>query len=127
MSSCHYIVAKYIPDLFRMEPRNIGVIVWSPSGVDARFVAEGTAKSGEIDGRNLPDFASGQGSVFKQWIQYWRTQLVKDAVYPVTGGKPVPVSDPSFLNTLMLSGHGNFVLERGGELLDDIAPHDWIP
>ena len=52
----NYLVAKYISDLHRMEPRNIGIIVWTRSAVSARFVAERPNKPGEIDGRSIPPF-----------------------------------------------------------------------
>lgn len=51
MSSNRYFVAKYIPDLLRNEPRNFGVILWTPDGVAARFLAEERERPGEIDGR----------------------------------------------------------------------------
>lgn len=54
MNTPRYLIAKYIPDLRRMEPRNIGVIVWSPQGVAARFAAEKADTDGDVDGRSLP-------------------------------------------------------------------------
>ena len=39
MNTPKYLIAKYIPDLNRMEPRNIGIVVWSPEGIEARFLA----------------------------------------------------------------------------------------
>ena len=39
MNKTQYLLAKYIPDMHRFEPRNIGVIVWSPDGIEARFLA----------------------------------------------------------------------------------------
>ena len=39
MNTTKYLFAKYIADLHCFEPRNIGVIVWSPTSMEARFLA----------------------------------------------------------------------------------------
>ena len=40
MNTPRYLLAKYIPDPLRMEPRNIGVVLWAEGNVAARFVGE---------------------------------------------------------------------------------------
>jgi hypothetical protein len=46
MNTAKYFLAKYIPDMHRFEPRNIGVVIWSPSGIEARFLAENLNRRG---------------------------------------------------------------------------------
>ena len=58
MSTPRYLIAKYIPDLQRVEPQNIGVIVWAPGVAAARFAAEKADRPGEVDGRSIPSFVT---------------------------------------------------------------------
>lgn len=120
MTTARYMVAKYIPDVLRIEPRNIGVIVWSPLGVRAQFAAEIPDRLGELDGRSIPSFITS-GNAYRQWIQFWRSEIEKPAVEPLTGGPPVPRSSPEFLDTLQALSKGNFVLGEGGFLLDAVS------
>ena len=43
MNTPRYLLAKYIPDHLRMEPRNIGVVLWAEGNVTARFFGESDA------------------------------------------------------------------------------------
>ena len=66
-----YWIAQYVSDLFRNEPRNVGVIAQVGSDVEARF--SGETLDFQIDGRRIrvlphPD-------VYRQWIDYWRSRL----------------------------------------------------
>ncbi len=114
-----YLLAKYIPDLDRFEPRNVGVIVWSPDGVEARFVAEKPDQPGDVDGRSVPGFVTSLGA-YKQWIGYWRSSLEQAEFTPPYGGPKVNRSAPEFVEAFKGSGKGNFLLSDGGVLLDDI-------
>jgi hypothetical protein len=64
-----YFVAKHVPDLLRYEPRNVGVVLWTPSGTWARFLGEDDY--GHLDSRRLPAFV-GDPHTFREWIIYWR-------------------------------------------------------
>jgi hypothetical protein len=103
-----YLVAKYIADTWRMEPRNIGVIALGPTGWAARFVGESPAKPGQIDGRSL----RGVGSLpaYKQWIKYWRAFLEQSE----------SPSSQSVIERLLETSKGNFELADGGALLDQV-------
>lgn len=63
-----YWIAQHIEDLFRREPRNVGVIVQIEGQAEAKFLGE--LENLEIDGRKLKSFKNPE--VYKQWIQYWR-------------------------------------------------------
>jgi hypothetical protein len=123
MNTAKYLIAKYVPDLMRGEPRNIGVVLWTPSGVRARFVAERPGKSGEVDGRSIPAFVAST-SAFKQWVEYWQGEVGKASIMPLNGGPAVNSSDAAFLDVLAQSSKGSFVLAEGGLLLDPIRPGD---
>jgi len=81
MNTTKYLLAKYIPDLHRFEPRNIGVIVWSPLGIEARFLAEYPNRPGEVDGRSIPGFVTS-ASAYKQWVRYWRDAISGTSIRP---------------------------------------------
>ncbi|HKI38764.1 MAG TPA: hypothetical protein VKA46_43345 [Gemmataceae bacterium] len=120
MNAVRYLVAKYVPDLRRMEPRNVGVVVWAGGEVVARFAAERPDQPGTVDDRCAPSFVRSL-SAYKQWVRFWRKELEKAAVRPLRGGEPVPRSSPDFLKVLAATGRGNFLLMDGGLLLDPVT------
>ena len=58
-----YLVAKYVSDPRRMEPRNIGVVLWASGRVAARFLESDEA-----------EFV-GDKKTYARWIDYWRGLL----------------------------------------------------
>lgn len=123
VSGPRYLIAKYIPDLIRMEPRNIGVVVWSLDGIEARFLGEKPNHPGNVDGRSLPAFISNLGA-YKQWLRFWRTELAKEAVDTISGDDAISRTSPAFLEALMSWNKGNFVLNEGGYGLDYVEADD---
>ena len=115
--SPRYIVAKYISDLQRMEPKNIGVIVWTNDAVSARFVAERPDKPGEIDGRSVPIFVTSTAA-YKQWVEFWRMAL---EAKPTRAGRTLQ----KWSDDLRHSSRGNFWLIDGGIIIDDIPTEDF--
>jgi len=123
MKTPRYLIAKYIPDLGRMEPRNVGVILWSPNGVEARFLAEKSDRPGEVDGRSVPGFVTST-QAYRQWIAFWRSELARPEILPLQGREKIPRSSPGFLDVLQTTGRGNFVLVDGGFLLDSVSEEE---
>lgn len=123
MTTPRYLLAKYIADLRRGEPRNIGVIVWTPERIEARFIGEKAGRPGEVDGRSIPPFVTSP-QAYKQWVEYWRLQLASEAISPATGGPPVRRDQEGYLAAVMESNKGNFALVDAGFLLDRVAPDD---
>lgn len=111
-ASPRYLVAKYVSDLQRMEPRNIGIIVWTRDAVSARFVAERADKPGEIDGRSIPAFVTSLPS-YRQWVEFWRAEL---NAKPQRAGRVLQ----EWSDNLKQTSRGNFWLADGGIVLDDI-------
>jgi hypothetical protein len=112
--SARYLVAKYISDLQRMEPKNIGVIVWVSGEVSARFLAEKPGNPGKIDGRSIPPFVTSMAS-YKQWVDFWRGALAEKAV-------PKGRSEDWF-DGLKQTSYGNFCLVDGGFIIDEVKNH----
>jgi hypothetical protein len=93
-----WLIAKYMPDLRRREPQNIGVVLFSGSSVLARFVAEDPATL-MIDGRTArPMFGSWEN--YCDWVHFWRSSLGNGAE-----------------RLLARRAGENYFLERGGQLL----------
>jgi hypothetical protein len=113
-----YLVAKYIPDLRRMEPRNIGVIVLTPDSIAARFLAE-KDETGEVDGRAAPSFIHSLAA-YKQWIAFWRRAITRKRIED-RYGETLSYPGDRYLEVLRGSGKGGYCLADGGVLLDRVA------
>ena len=130
MTATKYLLAKYIPDLPRFEPRNIGVIVWCEDGVEARWLAEFRDRLGEVDGRSIPTFVTSSNA-YRQWIRSWRKALSGETLTPSgragsDHAEPIAVTSPEFVDALVRTSRGNFVITEAGELLDRIT-EDELP
>src|ERR1700681_2216184 len=111
-----YLVAKHISDLQRMEPRNIGVIVWTPKAVAGRFLAERPGAPGDVDGRSIPPFVASAGA-YKQWVAFWRDEL---AAKPAASGRTLH----RWAEDLKQASRGSFWLADGGVILGNAEAHD---
>lgn len=121
MSSPRFLVAKYTPDLRRMEPRNIGVVVWSDGRIAARFAGEHTNGTAKID---PPTHLHVQSkSVYRKWIAYWREILARPAL-PDETGRTIDRREPEFVNLIRGKSKQQFRLVDGGEFLQAIPNHD---
>jgi len=124
MNELRFFVAKYVPDLRRMEPRNMGVVVWQNGEVAARFLAERRDVPGEVDGRSVPAFVTSV-SAYKQWVKFWRDELAQPQVVPTDGTASVPKTSTDYLGALANMSRANFHLIEAGMLLDQ--PQDDLP
>lgn len=68
-----YWIAQHIEDVFRNEPRNIGVLVQVGDQMAAKFIGENEAN--KIDGRGLKGFP--HPDVYRQWVEYWRRSIAQ--------------------------------------------------
>ena len=92
-----YLVAKYISNLARMEPKNVGVILHMDGRVQARFIGE---RNLSLDLRAVKSLVSHTGS-YKQWVEYWRHLMSE------------PVSGDEALNRLLATSNGNYIVAEG--------------
>ena len=121
MARATYLIAKYVSDLFRNEPVNIGVIAWCEGATAFRFLCANA--EGQVDGRILRGKIETLSlDAYKQWVSAWVKMLSRDKINFI--GKPEIVTKTSarFLDALESTGKGNYILERGGELLEDVSP-----
>lgn len=71
--SAKYWIAQHVEDLFRKEPRNVGVIIFYEGQTEAKFLGE--LENREMDGRKLKSFKNPE--IYKQWVRYWRDTAKK--------------------------------------------------
>lgn len=64
-----WLVARYIPNMQRREPKNIGVVLKIGDQLLSRFLGEGS--KGRIDGRRVHGFVNSVEN-YKAWVNYWQ-------------------------------------------------------
>ncbi len=116
MSPALFAIAKYIPDLTRMEPRNCGVVVWNRGVCASRFLGDDVR-----DSRVMASIAPVVRDTYRQWVEYWRLQMTKDVLRD-KAGETVLRDSPNFLSALCDSSLDNFVLAPAGRLSETVAP-----
>ena len=104
-----YLLAQYVPERARMETRNIGVVLWANGIAEARFLTDSDAET------VVNDIAT-----YRRWVSYWHRLAYSDAIR-LPREMPVTRSDPAFLDALLATQKGNYLLFDAGELVDPIA------
>jgi hypothetical protein len=108
MGNMTYAVAKYIPDLFRQEPRNVGVFVVEGPRAAVRLLGA-REEDGKLDLR-LHRWLQEDGAAYAEWFAYWRrTAQQYNRTAPQTGG-----DEQRFVSELVEEGGGTFVVWEGG-------------
>jgi hypothetical protein len=107
MSAPRFLVAKYVADLRRSEPRNIGIIVWAEGAVMARFLER-------------PKFVKDHGN-YRDWVAFWMAKLEKSVLPRRRGCPPVAKASPDYLDAFRATARENYVLANGGYLLDKVG------
>ena len=109
MTTPTFLVAKYVPNLSRMEPRNIGVILWANGKIRARFLSQTEATF--VDDKDA----------FQSWVSLWSGLVSASSIQPRSGkAVPVPVSDSEAMKALLTHQEAEFLLVDAGELLENI-------
>ncbi len=101
MSDPRYILAKYVPDLSRMEPRNIGLFLWHKGRFQARF----------LEAENAP-FITDKAT-FVRWVDYW-VKMTDGQEIAVPGRPPVPKKDEACIDALLEAQEGEYLLVDAG-------------
>lgn len=107
-----WYVCKYVPDLMRDEPRNLGVIVHDNAGhVQFRFVGE--RPDGVIDGRRAQGWVNSV-ETYRLWIKHWKNLEYVDGELKID---PRRVDDNYFVSQRMAA----LVEADANQPLDDVA------
>ncbi len=105
-----FLVAKYAPDLSRMEPRNIGVILWVRGAIHTQFLDESSAAA-FINKDELSNYT--------RWVTFWNDRVSGQSVSP-SRGRPVLKENPESLNALLTTQKGNYILDDAGEMIQSL-------
>ena len=95
-----YYIAQTIPNLFRREQINVGVIACKGERIAAKFLGE-RSQGAEIDKRNLKKAIFPYKDVYTQWVSYWRRMIS-------TSSSP--------LDDILNTDAGNYRVISGGEV-----------
>lgn len=106
-----YAVAKYVPDLFRQEPRNVGVFVANEEAAVVRLL--GDAGSGKLDLRRAGP-AREDGDIYAEWFAHWHRLVNRVNASP----QRAPVAT-ELLTALQADGGDMFAVWAGGDYLVD--------
>ena len=106
-----YLLAKYVPDLSRMEPRNIGVMLWANGEIAARFLPKQEANF------------IGDLETYDWWVKSWTDAIAEDTIAPPRG-KAIPKRDPQCIKALLTRQQDNYLLVDAGELLESIGKRE---
>jgi hypothetical protein len=111
-----YLIAKYVDDLTRNEPINVGVIVLDGADVVARFDGEDDAR--KIDLRRVRNRVTGSHS-YRAWVDYWRTVLESPerVSRDLRGVSP---GDSAVVSHLLEKSGRDFYIEQGGTIVFDV-------
>ncbi|MGI8594837.1 MAG: hypothetical protein ACR2ML_10815 [Solirubrobacteraceae bacterium] len=109
-----YLIAKYVDNLARNEPTNVGVIVYDGTEALARF--DGENDDARMDLRRVRQRVTGSAS-YKSWVTYWRAAL-KDPSILDSDLRDAPPGDHRVIERLLAPSR-DFYLELGGAILLD--------
>ncbi|MAT05542.1 MAG: hypothetical protein CL424_10925 [Acidimicrobiaceae bacterium] len=73
-----WLVVKFVADLRRNEPVNVGVMLSTPAGRRSRF--KGERNDGTIDGHKVRWAQSADN--WRRWVEYWRWEFHERLVDP---------------------------------------------
>jgi hypothetical protein len=97
-----WFLVKYIDDIFRNEPINIGVVVTSDLGVGNHFL--GQRSDGSINGQRISKRVSGV-ETYKAWVRFIRKEAARGAL-------------DERIETLSKRVGESYVIERRGPILN---------
>lgn len=111
MTFTRFLVAKYVADIQRMEPKNVGVIGWRDGLVSAHF-------AGETEGMLRPTrlVAQAHRKGYVTAVQSWRLQFNKSCLSMGKGRDDAPRDSADFLEALKLYSTRQFVIGEGGHV-----------
>lgn len=100
-----YLLAKYVPDLTRMEPVNIGVVTWYRGHIRLKFREADSLTC--LDNKELYD----------RWIRFWNKTAQQDEIIPYRS-EPVKRKNTDFLKAFCETQDGQFLLVDGGFVME---------
>lgn len=116
LMSTSYVIAKFVDDLGRNEPRNVGVIAYDGEGAHARF--DGEDDEGKMNLTTVR-YRIPATRTYKAWVNYWRHAL-SDPERIDAALRDEASGSQHVLERLVETASEDFYLERGGTVLLDL-------
>jgi hypothetical protein len=117
-----FLVAKFVPDLRRQEPRNVGVILLHPSGIYSRFFGE---VAPDVDDAN--DLALSKKKMrerltdtyaYEQWVDHWRYSINEYlTIEEMTSSSEIEKKFEACEKRLFQDSHQHYLVMKGGQVL----------
>jgi len=107
-----YFIAKYVDDLTRNEPNNVGILACDGERIVARFDGENDADS--IDLRKVRHRITGSHA-YRGWVHYWREAIKDPAAVGVESATPADLME----QLVEKVSSRDFYIEPGGSILLD--------
>ncbi|OAI54133.1 hypothetical protein AYO47_03525 [Planctomyces sp. SCGC AG-212-M04] len=108
------LLAKFVPDLRRMEPRNVGVIVWDNGDIAHRFLGE------QHDRIRPPEMVPQESRhAYREWVKYWGLMLKRPRIRG-RDGRVVYRESPEFMEALAGKSKPAFVLVPSAKLFTSL-------
>lgn len=111
MTNPRFLIAKYVPDLSRMEPRNIGLLLWHKGRLLSRFLSPS-------DARFIADH-----DTYVQWVTFWN-DLISGDVIDVPGRESIPTKSERCIDAILASQEGNYLLVDAGFVPSKLSVRD---
>lgn len=92
-----------------MEPVNIGIITWARGLASLQMLPVDEAAPIVND-----------TVVYKRWTDHW-TRIINSEAIETRNGKPVSRSAPEYVDEILKTQKGNYILIDGGEIVDRIT------
>lgn len=112
-----FALAKYVPDLQRMEPRNLGVVVWAEGGIVAsRFL-------GENSKNHLAIVERESRRAYRQWLTYWKYYLNSHQISDKQGNL-IERTKSEFFDALLHKSKEQFRLVDSGHFSHKLSENE---
>lgn len=106
--TARFVLAKFAPDVNRMEPRNIGVFVWQKGHTAWRMLP--TSDAGFISDKHT----------YERWKDYWADLIDRDEIR-VPREEPISRHDDKFLDAFCKTEDGNYILMDAGFVTERVS------
>lgn len=116
MPSLSFYIIKFVPDPVRREPRNLGILTWSPRGVGLRFAGASAESRRRIDGRRIAGGGLVSLHTYKQWVTALSDLANSDSIRDLNSGSVVEKSSEGFVNAMRSWCNDAIIIADGGEV-----------
>lgn len=116
MPGARFFVARYIPDLLKQEPRNIGVFLPWGDKIYSRFLGE--RESGNVDRRQVRGIVNDT-EAYQEWVRFWKESPGKRGLYDPVLRETVAAEPMAEMAYFEHVSSGHYAVADAGEALGE--------